>query len=294
MDDTIILKPDNIEPEWYAALIEECKAIITETIFNSRWALVEGYHALGVRILEENDNFERAKIYGEKILQRVAQSLKISRRMVYYAIQFARKYPDLAKVPEGKNITWKKLITKYLPAPKETKNELAPIKGEYEVIVIDPPWPYGTEYDKESRRVASPYPELSMDQLRDFKIPAAKDCVLWLWTTHRFLHEAQHLIETYGFEYKICLVWDKEKMGMGAWLRCQAEFCLLGIKGKPRWNLINERDILRVSRGRHSAKPDEFYSMVEKLCPTAGERADIFSRKKRKGWKSIGDEIDKI
>jgi len=176
---------------------------------------------------------------------------------------------------------------------KESKpeNVLAPIEGQYEVIVMDPPWPYGTEYDPDSRRVASPYKELPLEQLQLFKLPAADNCVLWLWTTHRFLHDAIHLIETWNFEYKLSFVWDKEKMGTGAWLRCQAEFCLLAIKGKSRWNLTNERDLLRIAKRKHSTKPDEFYSMVEKLCPTNGKRADIFSRKNRPGWKSYGDEI---
>ena len=34
-------------------LVDDCKAIITEAVFTSRWSLVEGYHTLGKRILEE-------------------------------------------------------------------------------------------------------------------------------------------------------------------------------------------------------------------------------------------------
>ena len=104
--------------EWYEALVEECKAIVTEAQFTSRWALVEGYWNLGKRIREENDNFERAKIYGEKIVQGLAISLGISTRTIHYALQFYDKYPKLDRVPEGKNISWNKLITKYLPEPK--------------------------------------------------------------------------------------------------------------------------------------------------------------------------------
>ena len=277
--------------EWYQALIDDCKSIITEAIFTSRWSLVEGYWNLGKRINEENNNFERANIYGKKIVQRVGKSLDISKSTLYYALKFYDKYPDLSKVPEGKNITWKKIITKYLPEYKEKENILAPIEGTYEVIVIDPPWPYGTEYNQESRRVASPYKELSLEQLEQFKLPTADSCVLWLWTTHKFLHPAFHLLDAWEFDYKLTFVWDKVKMGMGVWLRCQVEFCLLATKGKPRWNLINERDLLSIARGKHSVKPDKFYNMVEKLCPTKGKYADIFSRKERPGWKSYGNEV---
>lgn len=100
--------------EWYQSLVDECKSIITEAVFTSRWALVEGYHLLGERILSEN-NLDRKNIYGKKILQGLAESLGISERTLYYAVQFAEKYPKLDTVPEGKNITWNKIITKYLP-----------------------------------------------------------------------------------------------------------------------------------------------------------------------------------
>ena len=170
-------------------------------------------------------------------------------------------------------------------------NILEPIEGQHEVIVIDPPWPYGTIRDLESRRVASPYKELSLDQIKKFELPTAENCVLWLWTTHKFLRDAFDIIDVWEFKYKLNFVWDKEKLGMGSWLRCQAEFCLLATKGKPRWNLINERDILQAPRGRHSAKPDEFYDMVKRLCPTKGKYADIFFRKERSGWKGYGDTI---
>ena len=106
--------------KWYSALVEDCKGIISEAVFISRWALVEGYHNLGKRILEEHDNFERNKIYGEKIVQDLAYSLNMSSRILWYAIQFVQKYPDLSEVPEGKNITWNKIITKYLTTKKET------------------------------------------------------------------------------------------------------------------------------------------------------------------------------
>jgi len=36
--------------EWYDLLVEDCKAIVTEAVFTSRWALVQGYWELGQRI----------------------------------------------------------------------------------------------------------------------------------------------------------------------------------------------------------------------------------------------------
>jgi N6-adenosine-specific RNA methylase IME4 len=165
--------------------------------------------------------------------------------------------------------------------------------GKYEVIVIDPPWPYGTVYDPETRRVANPYPEMSLEEIQNLPIPSADNCVMWLWTTHKFLPESFKLLESWGFDYKLTMVWDKQKMGMGYWLRCQAEFCVLGIKGKPAWYLENERDIISIARREHSRKPDEFYSMVERLNPNT-KKIDFFSRQKREGWEQYGNESDKF
>lgn len=174
----------------------------------------------------------------------------------------------------------------------ETKKNIIELpipEGKYSIIVIDPPWPYGTEYDKDSRRVASPYPELSISELEKMVMPAADNASLWLWTTHRFLWDAKHLMDLWGFEYKATVVWNKEKMGMGAWFRMQCEFCLVGIKGHPKWNLTNQRDILSVPRGEHSVKPMEFYKMVEGI--TEGKKLDIFARGKKTGWSVYGNEL---
>ena len=162
-------------------------------------------------------------------------------------------------------------------------------EGTYEVIVIDPPWNYEREYDPDNSRVASPYPEMNQEELLNLKLPSSEDSSLWLWTTHKFIWNAKELLEKWGFEYKGIFVWDKQKIGMGSWLRMQCEFCLLGVKGKPNWNLSNERDIISEARTNHSKKPEGFYNMIDKLC--AGRKLDYFARKKRDGWDVYGDEI---
>lgn len=54
----------------------------------------------------------------KEIVQRVAQSLGISERDLWYCIQFRKKYPDLNNLPEGKNITWHKIENRLLKAEK--------------------------------------------------------------------------------------------------------------------------------------------------------------------------------
>ena len=97
-------------------LIEECKDILTEAVFTSRWSLVEGYWTLGQRLREETSDMT-------KIVQLVAVGLRIKERTIWYAIQFFDKYPSLDTIPEGKNISWHKICNKYLPEPKEPKEK---------------------------------------------------------------------------------------------------------------------------------------------------------------------------
>lgn len=164
--------------------------------------------------------------------------------------------------------------------------------GVFEVVVMDPPWNYGREYDPDGSRVANPYPEMTQAQLLEMDPPFADDCALFLWTTHQFIWDAKALLDSWGFFYKATLVWDKEKIGMGAWLRMQCEFCLIGIKGKPIWDNTTWRDVIREPRREHSRKPDIFYQMVEDI--TVGRRLDYFSRGQRQGWEAFGNDTEKF
>lgn len=164
--------------------------------------------------------------------------------------------------------------------------------GKYDVIVIDPPWQYATEYNPETRRGTSPYPEMSLEEIKNIEIPAKDDCILWLWTTQKFIWEAKEILDHWGFEYKAMLIWDKEKMGIGRWLRLQCEFCLLGIKGKPIWDIKDIRDIIREPRREHSRKPEAFYKMIDENF--VGRKLDYFSREKREGWEVFGNDTEKF
>src|SRR3990167_10309526 len=116
----------------YEALIVDLKSILVEGVWASRWRLIETYHQIGTRILED-DNFQKhAKGNESSFLPHMAGIIGISERTLYRTIQFAEKYPIIEKLPEGKNISWTKIIRKYLPEPKDKIEEscrYCPIKG---------------------------------------------------------------------------------------------------------------------------------------------------------------------
>ena len=72
-------------------------------------------------------------------------------------------------------------------------------------------------------------------------------------------------------------------------MRLQTEFCLMAVKGSPIIKNHATRDIIREPRRKHSQKPEAFYNLVQELCP--GRKIEIFSRNKREGWESYGDEL---
>jgi hypothetical protein len=106
-----------VQDGWFTSLVDDCRAIMTEAVFASRWALIEGYHQLGERIVTDSNYQRYAR--DRRYVQELADTLGVSPRTVYYAIAFYVQYPSLNTVPEGKNISWNKLITKYLTAPKD-------------------------------------------------------------------------------------------------------------------------------------------------------------------------------
>ena len=172
------------------------------------------------------------------------------------------------------------------------------LKGLYDVISIDPAWNYEgenkntTSYDVNGRRVANPYPEMSTQEIKNINLPLMEDAIVFLWTTHKFLPDAFDILRSWELDYKATLVWNKEKIGMGAWFRMQCEFCLVGIKGKPYWNNTIYRDIMNEPRRQHSRKPDVFFDMVDKI--TLGRKLEYFSREKREGWEVFGNDINKF
>ncbi|NBW18511.1 MAG: hypothetical protein EBR82_62120 [Caulobacteraceae bacterium] len=180
----------------------------------------------------------------------------------------------------------------------EQENLIQPDK-KYHVIAIDPPWAYSEKggfdsenYDSVSNRGAVDYPTMSINQIKGIELPAAENCVLFLWTTHAFLEDSFSLVRQWGFQYKATLVWDKVKMGIGRTVRMQLEFCLLAVKGNPIIQGSSERDLIVESRREHSRKPEAFYEMVERMC--IGNKLDYFSRQNRANWDHYGADQGKF
>lgn len=167
-----------------------------------------------------------------------------------------------------------------------------PNRGPYRVASVDPPWPYEIRADDPSHRATHPYPQMSIADIcaLDVRSIMAPDSIIWLWATNHHLREAFSVLDAWGFVQKTVLTWAKDRMGYGDWLRGQTEHCLMAVRGKPVVTLTNQTTLLHASVRANSQKPDEFYEMVEQLCP-APRYAELFARCDRRGWDGHGDEL---
>lgn len=170
------------------------------------------------------------------------------------------------------------------------------LAGQFDVIVIDPPWPMEKiERDVAPNQVAFEYPTMEESELAEMQMPAASDCHLWLWTTHRFLPMAFRLLDAWGFKYVCTFVWHKnggfQPFGLPQY---NCEFAIYARRGTPQF--IDTKAFstcFDATRGAHSEKPEAFYEVVRRV--TAGRRIDIFNRRSIEGFETWGKEaIDEL
>jgi N6-adenosine-specific RNA methylase IME4 len=174
-----------------------------------------------------------------------------------------------------------------------------PMRGPYGVFVIDFPWPHepDDEAPGERGRATRPYPAMSLKDGRALSIPPilAEDVVVWMWATNFHMRYAYELLDAWGLTATpTILTWVKDRMGRGQILRDKTEHCIVATRGRPVFNLTNETTELRAPRRENSRKPDEFYAMVERLCP-APIYAEMFSRGGRSAiWDCHGDQVGRF
>ena len=162
----------------------------------------------------------------------------------------------------------------------------------YGIILTDPPWSRETWSEAgKSRDPSNHYATQSEEYLANMPMPAADDCILFMWSTQEHLDQAMRLIEAWGFIYKSGAVWVKPKISTGYWFRTQHELLLVATKGNPvapapgtQISSVFEADV-----GRHSEKPPIIHEMIERLWPTT-DKLEMFARRARPGWALLGAE----
>jgi N6-adenosine-specific RNA methylase IME4 len=176
---------------------------------------------------------------------------------------------------------------------KQPKPDLPPAtNGCFQVLLADPPWRYDFS-TSDSREIENQYDTLEIEDICNLPVPAIcePDAVLFLWATSPKLPEALRVMLAWGFTYKTCMVWVKDKIGMGYYARQRHELLLIGTIGKPPVPLPENRpdSVVEAARGKHSEKPARVYEIIEAMYPN-GSRIELFARKARPDWSAWGDQ----
>jgi len=169
---------------------------------------------------------------------------------------------------------------------------LGQVSDKYAVIYADPPWRY-EHSETESRAIENHYPTMSLDEIKALPVVdiAYDDCILFLWATSPKLHESMQVLDAWGFSYRTCAVWDKQKIGMGYYFRQQHELLLVAVRGAPPTPRPGDRpsSVMSFERGPHSAKPLEVYEVIEAMYPEL-PKLEMFCRDPRDGWGVWGNQ----
>lgn len=185
---------------------------------------------------------------------------------------------------------------------------------KYAAIIIDPPWEYGNPRALVGNGgrgsagaskiiqadVSQHYDTMTLKELRRLDIPAAENCLLFMWVTNPFLCDGSgaRLVKKWGFAPKTVITWAKVKsdgfkpsMKTGHWFRSASEHVIFAVRGKvkrpddfpaiPTW--------FSSCRLPHSVKPEHIHEYAELAMPD-GPYLEMFARRVRPGWDLWGDQ----
>lgn len=162
----------------------------------------------------------------------------------------------------------------------------------YPVIYADPPWRY-EHAESSTREIENHYPTMDLDSICALKVAdlATPDAILFLWATSPKLAEAMRVVESWGFTYRTCAVWVKDKIGMGYYYRQRHELLLVATRGAMPAPPPSARpdSVLEFPLGAHSAKPAEAAEQIEAMYPGL-PKLELFCRSPRDGWSVWGNQ----
>lgn len=194
----------------------------------------------------------------------------------------------------------------------EVPDPFSNLRGPYRVIAADPPWRFqSNSVDNPGRNALRHYACMALADIIALPVAniTARDAVLFLWVPGPFLAIGAHLSIMHAWGFKpsgMGFVWIKLNpkaseesfrqsdlaMGGGFTTRKNAEFCVLGKRGRSVRRDAGVHEVIIARRRQHSRKPMLFYSRVERY--SEGPRLDLFARETRTGWDSFGFETSKF
>lgn len=165
-----------------------------------------------------------------------------------------------------------------------------------EVIVADPPWRFASNSETApGRNPRRHYPCLDTPRIAGMRVgdAVARDALLFLWATAPMLPQALEVLQAWGFAYVSQIVWVKDRVATGYWVRNRHELVLLGKRGAfpCRSPAPFPDSVIEAPRREHSRKPPALQDRIDALWPER-RRMEIFARTQRPGWIAWGNQTD--
>lgn len=179
----------------------------------------------------------------------------------------------------------------------------------FRCVLADPPWDFSSNSKtKPGRNPRRHYDCMPLRKICELPVQryGADQSVLFLWITGPFLVKGYHIpvMRAWGYEpTAMGFVWIKTNPsagnvpfftikslfnGPGFTTRKNAEFVVIGKRGKSTRIDCGVHEVIVAPRREHSRKPDESYRRIERYC--TGPRLELFGRQQRDGWEVRGNQ----
>jgi N6-adenosine-specific RNA methylase IME4 len=177
------------------------------------------------------------------------------------------------------------------PRPGSVVVSLDDAANKYGCVYIDPPWSYADAGCSGS--AAAQYATQDADWICDLhpeRLLRDGEGHIWCWTTWPMIRDGtmHRVARAWACEWKGEVVWNKDRMGLGRWVRVQTEVLVLLVSGDASRQTADVRGWYTLRAGEHSAKPANFRLLLEGFSPPP--RIELFARQAAPGWDRWGNE----
>ena len=208
---------------------------------------------------------------------------------------------------------------------REIAEQIQEARGSgYQVIYADPPWKFRANRDastfeelEQIRKLNGrgvPYPTMTLKRIEALEVREmiAPQAVCFMWITGPFFSIGAHIpiMKAWGFKPKaIGFTWVKLlrrapglfldpkldlHVGLGLTTRKNAEFCLIGSRGRSLRKSAKVHEVGLFPLMEHSRKPDQFRKRIEEYVGPGLRMAELFAREEKPGWDAFGNEVGKF
>jgi site-specific DNA-methyltransferase (adenine-specific) len=142
---------------------------------------------------------------------------------------------------------------------------------------------------------------MTLEEIKALDVPSmcADDCALFLWATGPKMDWAVEVVSAWGFRFvTVPFVWikvtndysDFRRDGIGSYTLNNAEYVLLGKRGRYWRDSTCVKQVVCHPKMAHSRKPD---CVRESIVELLGDvpRIELFARERVCGWDAWGLEV---